>query len=349
MKSAFRNAVALRTLPHYHCINPHFHSLLRFSVAAVSSPPSSLVSPSKPETFRFLRRSSPLRVRYSSMTGGETDAPTSMEKQFEDFRVKLDEAGSLRERIRAVVNEIESISRLMHASLLHVHQSRPLSGNKITSVEVLEKPKAQVDGLKELYGRLAEVLCECPGEYYRFHNDWRSETQTVVSLLAFMHWLETGKLLMHTEAEEKLGMNQAEFALDIEDYLIGLCFLSNEMTCEGITEIWEVLTIVNRTSIKIGLCIDADLEQMIFWQSVPRYVVNQVLAGNYDCPRKVLRFLTDLHAAFRMLNLRNDFLRKKFDSLKYDLKRVEEVYYDMKIRHLANGDSAEDNGTQGQS
>ncbi|KDO48062.1 hypothetical protein CISIN_1g047968mg, partial [Citrus sinensis] len=81
----------------------------------------------------------------------------------------------------------------------------------------------------------------------------------------------------------------------------------------------------------------------------PRYVVNQVLAGNYDCPRKVLRFLTDLHAAFRMLNLRNDFLRKKFDSLKYDLKRVEEVYYDMKIRHLANGDSAEDNGTQGQS
>lgn len=45
----------------------------------------------------------------------------------------------------------------------------------------------------------------------------------------------------------------------------------------------------------------------------PRYVVNQVTSGDYDCPRKVLEFLTDLHAAFRMLNLRNDFLRKKFD------------------------------------
>jgi len=45
----------------------------------------------------------------------------------------------------------------------------------------------------------------------------------------------------------------------------------------------------------------------------PRYVVNQVTAGDYDCPRKVLKFMTDLHAAFRMLNLRNDFLRKKFD------------------------------------
>lgn len=47
----------------------------------------------------------------------------------------------------------------------------------------------------------------------------------------------------------------------------------------------------------------------------PRYVVNQVTGGDYDCPRKVLKFLTDLHAAFRLLNLRNDFLRKKFDGM----------------------------------
>lgn len=40
---------------------------------------------------------------------------------------------------------------------------------------------------------------------FRYHNDWRSETQTVVSLLAFMHWLETGSLLLHPEAQEQLG------------------------------------------------------------------------------------------------------------------------------------------------
>ena len=74
---------------------------------------------------------------------------------------------------------------------------------------------------------------------------------------------------------------------------------------------------------------------------LPRYVVNQVTAGDYDCPCKVLKFLTDLHAAFRMLNLRNDFLRKKFDGMKYDLRKVEEVFYDVKIRGLAaNGESA---------
>ncbi|BAT85405.1 hypothetical protein VIGAN_04294600 [Vigna angularis var. angularis] len=118
-------------------------------------------------------------------------------------------------------------------------------------------------------------------------------------MLTFMHWLETGSLLEHKEAEEKLGLG-SDFGLDVEDYLIGVCFMSNEL---------------------------------------PRYVVNQVTAGNYDCPKKVLKFLTDLHAAFRMLNLRNDFLRKKFDGMKYDLRKVEEVYYDVKIRGLTpNGE-----------
>jgi len=35
-----------------------------------------------------------------------------------------------------------------------------------------------------------------------------------------------------------------------------------------------------------------------------------------------------------MLNLKNDNLRKKFDSIKYDLKKVEEVVYDLSIRGL---------------
>lgn len=56
-------------------------------------------------------------------------------------------------------------------------------------------------------------------------------------------------------------------------------------------------------------------ELVLFLLVQPRYVVNQVTAGDYDCPRKVLKFLTDLHASFRMLNLRNDFLRKKFDGM----------------------------------
>lgn len=228
-----------------------------------------------------------------SMSAGEgPSAP--VEKQFEHLRAQLDEAGSLRERIRAVTTDMESAIRIMQSGLLLVHQSRP-------NPEVLDKAKVQIQGLKNLFSRLAQVLQDCPTHYYRYHGEWRTETQTAVSLLAFMHWLETGSLLMHTEAQEKLGLASPEFGLDVEDYLVGICFMSNEL---------------------------------------PRYVVNQVTAGDYDCPRKVLKFLTDLHAAFRMLNLRNDFLRKKFDGMKYDLRRVEEVYYDVKIRGLMTNEDS---------
>jgi hypothetical protein len=68
------------------------------------------------------------------MAGSEAQAPhssASLEKQFEDFHVQLEESGSLRDRIRAVVMEIESTTRLMNATLLLVHQSRPTPGISI--------------------------------------------------------------------------------------------------------------------------------------------------------------------------------------------------------------------------
>nr|AQX44133.1 translin family protein [Apostasia odorata] len=226
-------------------------------------------------------------------------AASSMERLFQDFRVQLEESGNIRERIRGVATEMEAALRVMHASILLVHQS-------VSVPEVLMKAKAQTDVLRDLYGRLAGILRECPGQYYRYHGDWRSETQNAVSLLSFVHWLESASLLTHVEAESKLGLDSSEFGMDTEDYLIGLCFMSNEL---------------------------------------PRYVVNRVTAGDYDCPRKVLNFLTELHSAFRMLNLRNDFLRKKFDGMKYDLRRVEEVYYDVKIRGLAPVGCIQDQGS----
>ncbi|KAI3826185.1 hypothetical protein L1987_00230 [Smallanthus sonchifolius] len=294
MKSAFRTALILTTTLSHRSLNPNPITLLSLSTAVVSLPLNS--------TTTATRRTTHCNHLFASMAGGDS-SPTSaaVEKQFDEFRHRLEESGSLRDRIRAVATEIESTTRIMHSSLLLIHQSRPIP-------EVLEKAKTQIDVLKQLFSQLGEIVRESPGQYYRYHGDWRTEAQQVVSLFGFMHWLETGDLIIHTEVEEKLGLNASEFGLDVEDYLIGICFMSNEL---------------------------------------PRYVVNQVTAGDYDCPRKVLKFLTDLHASFRLLNLRNDFLRKKFDGMKYDLRRVEEVYYDVKIRGLAsNGDPKGDQTIQ---
>lgn len=51
-------------------------------------------------------------------------------------------------------------------------------------------------------------------------------------------------------------------------------------------------------------------------------------------PGRIQKFVSDLYAGFRLLNLKNDFLRKRYDSIKYDLKKIEEVVYDISIRKL---------------
>ncbi|XVE76165.1 hypothetical protein DITRI_Ditri12bG0151100 [Diplodiscus trichospermus] len=227
MKSAFRNATHF-TLSSY-LLNPNPSILFLRLVPAISAFSSLPSSVSKNLPFR-----SPLTATLSStsMASGDSNAmqtSPSLEQQFEKFRVQLEDSGSLRERIRAVVLEIELATGLMQASLLLVHQSKPIP-------EVLEKAKAQINVLKDLYNKLAEVVRECPGQYYRFHGDWRGETQMVVSLLAFMHWLETGTLLMHTEAEEMLGLNNSDFGLDVEDYLVGKSY--DLLTSKKIQDMW---------------------------------------------------------------------------------------------------------------
>jgi predicted translin family RNA/ssDNA-binding protein len=216
-----------------------------------------------------------------------------MEKQFEEFKQQLEDSGNVRERLRIIVADLDSVTRVMQADLLQVHYSS-------RSPEILKKAKSHIGKLKELYGQLAEVIKGTPGQYYRYHDHWRNQTNTVVFLIVYLNWLETGNLLSYAETQDTLGLNPDEFGLDIEDYLIGLCNVSSEL---------------------------------------PRYVVNQVTIGDYDCPKRVSKFLSDLYAAFRILNLRNDFLRKRFDGMKYDLKKVEEVLYDVKIRKLDSSGS----------
>ncbi|KAF5747878.1 translin [Tripterygium wilfordii] len=68
-------------------------------------------------------------------------------------------------------------------------------------------------------------------------------------------------------------------------------------------------------------------ELLLIW---PRYVVNQVTAGDYDCPGKVF---SEWDFASLLLEGLETFILH-FTGMKYDLRRVEEVYYDVKIKRL---------------
>ncbi|WOO77032.1 Translin [Vanrija pseudolonga] len=73
---------------------------------------------------------------------------------------------------------------------------------------------------------------------------------------------------------------------------------------------------------------------------LPRLSVNSVTAQSFALPGRIASFVNDIFASYSMLNLRNDALRRKFDSLKYDLKRCEDVVYDLTLRGLGPATTA---------
>ena len=102
------------------------------------------------------------------------------------------------------------------------------------------------------------------------------------------------------------------FSIDIEDYLIGQLTLASEL----VQHICSTVVLIS------VLCahVTAPLDTL---QS--RLCVNAVVASDLTRPARVHAFLVQLDAGFRLLMLKNDSLRRRYDALKYDLKRVEEV------------------------
>lgn len=49
---------------------------------------------------------------------------------------------------------------------------------------------------------------------------------------------------------------------------------------------------------------------------------------------QISQFVKDIHAGFQILNLKNDSLRKRSDAIKYSVKKIEDIVYDLSLRNL---------------
>ena len=65
-----------------------------------------------------------------------------------------------------------------------------------------------------------------------------------------------------------------------------------------------------------------------------RLATNSVTLGDFRLAVQISDFVKNLFAGFQLLNLKNDILRKRVDGIKYDVKKVEDVVYDLSLRNL---------------
>lgn len=88
------------------------------------------------------------------------------------------------------------------------------------------------------------------------------------------------------------------FHLTIEEYLQALISLIEEL-------------------VRISALEDARFRAYRYKKA--RLAVNSVTLGDYHRPLQISQFVKDLHAGFQILNLKNDSLRRRSDSIKYNV------------------------------
>lgn len=195
------------------------------------------------------------------------------------------------------------------------------------------KAREQFEICRQLYGKLAQLVPV--GQYYRYNDHWSFLTQRLVFLIALTIFLEIGLLVERDTVAEILGCKcNSVLILILKDrnskLKLILFFLLN-------------LNAV-KTSQKDGFHLDIEDYLMGVLQlasELSRFATNSVTLGDYERPMQISRFMADLSAGFRLLNLKNDGLRKRFDGLKYDVKKIEEIVYDISIRRLRPSDGGE--------
>ncbi|MFO7711234.1 MAG: hypothetical protein R6V53_05710, partial [Candidatus Woesearchaeota archaeon] len=81
---------------------------------------------------------------------------------------------------------------------------------------------------------------------------------------------------------------------------------------------------VDTESYLLGLC-DLTGELM-------RKAVNEVINKNPDMVYKIKDLITELYSEILKFDLRNSELRKKSDSIKWNLSKVEDIIYNLEMR-----------------
>lgn len=159
-----------------------------------------------------------------------------------------------------------------------------------------EKCKLILNDIREKYVELGRQIDR--GMYYKYYDHWKLVTQKLCFVITLINYLETGTLKTREEVATTLGLATREedgFHLSLEDYLFGVLSLVSELT---------------------------------------RFAVNAVTNNDFKRPIEISHFVAEVNAGFRLLSLKNDALRKRYDVLKYDVKKIEEVVYDLTIRGL---------------
>ncbi|KAL8673803.1 MAG: hypothetical protein Q9168_001768 [Polycauliona sp. 1 TL-2023] len=218
---------------------------------------------------------------------------------FEQLQADIDNDSKVREEISNILQKRERQGKATKSTLSRAH-SVPAAQLK----EALGPARSSIDDQVNTVRELSQLASKYP--YYKYNYIWARHTQDVILAAVLSVWLglydehAPGTLLTINDVASFMGLpvnvkDRDVFHITTEEYLLALTDLIEELA---------------------------------------RLAVNSVTLGDYQRPLQISKFVKDLHAGFQILNLKNDILRRKSDAIKYNVKKIEDVVYDLSLRNL---------------
>mmetsp|Transcript_20133 Transcript_20133/g.56627 ORF Transcript_20133/g.56627 Transcript_20133/m.56627 type:complete len:228 (-) Transcript_20133:28-711(-) len=225
-----------------------------------------------------------------------------MANAFELYARQIEEDGQLYQNVKEAAEPMFKATRcaLSEFHLLHADFGNFAAVRAHVRDTMVPAVKACVDSLNDVV-RTEDM-------YYRYRGVWNSALTDAVFALALVHWLENNTLLLLDDVSKAFGMGieagggvhaageaRRYVRISLEDFLFAVLHLPAELT---------------------------------------RLSANVVVQHNYDLPVKIAHFIGELMRSFQQLSLKNDRIRRKFDGLKYELTKAEDILFHLRIRGL---------------
>ncbi|KJZ73864.1 hypothetical protein HIM_06757 [Hirsutella minnesotensis 3608] len=238
---------------------------------------------------------------------------------FASLEAKLDEETQVRDALAQTVQRLERAVAAAQGLLSRVH-STPRARFPELAAQVEKAVGQEVLLVKEL----AETASQHP--YYKYNSKWSRTVQSAIGTAIYCAWLG-GLASSSSQAGEQAQEQQASSSSSRSQ-------VGRLLTLDEVGAVFSV-----PTNLKDRDAFHLSIEEYLlaltdFTQDLSRLATNAVTLGDFDLPMLICAFVKDLFAGFQLLNLKNDILRKRADAVKYDVKRVEDVVYDLSLRGL---------------
>ncbi|KAK4225336.1 Translin-1 [Podospora fimiseda] len=224
---------------------------------------------------------------------------------FDQLRSNIEQDTTVRKELDQIVDDLNQDVAFTQGLLSRIHSTPRFKYQSLfTQVEpALTKQTATIS-------KLSNFASQYP--YYKYNHKYTRTLQEAITNLLLSTWLGApsfsptpltpGHLLTldavgsHLQVPVNLKSGQEDkFHITIEEYLLALINVIDELS---------------------------------------RLAMNSVTLGDTALAVQISGFIKDLHAGFQVLNLKNDILRKRVDSIKYAVKKAEDIVYDLSLRNL---------------